>query len=269
MGIHLRSFLYFWLGDMQKSIQDLDEEYKLWHLLEFHRHLIVVDIHRAFYFFGTGDFEKSRKIRIQSSVDFEDKFQSQVSALSRIELLIFLGFVDLKEEKIESAEIKSIEVKALLSKLDPSIKTLWSDFHDLLNGEIFLEKGEFEKAIETLNRITQIPLSLSSPYNTNVAHYHFPFLRDILARAYHKNGELDKAIAEYEKLTSVNPVNRMRYFIHPLYHYRLAKLYEEKGQKNEAINKYGKFIRIYKDTDKMSRRVIETKEVLNRLKDSL
>ena len=44
--------------------------------------------------------------------------------------------------------------------------------------------------------------------------YLAPFLKDTLARAYEQMGDLDKAVAEYEK-----------------YHYRLAKLYEKKGNK--------------------------------------
>jgi len=39
-------------------------------------------------------------------------------------------------------------------------------------------------------------------------------------------------------------------FIYPLWHYELAKLYEEKGEKSKAIEQYEKFLEIWKDADK-------------------
>jgi tetratricopeptide (TPR) repeat protein len=76
-----------------------------------------------------------------------------------------------------------------------------------------------------------------------------PFLKDVLARAYWKKGELDKAAAEYGKLMTISPDNRVRYLIHPLYHYRLGRVLEEKGDKEQARAEYRKFLDYWKDAD--------------------
>jgi len=70
-----------------------------------------------------------------------------------------------------------------------------------------------------------------------------------LARAYQQKGEVDKAIAEYERLITFDPQSEDRSLIHPLYHYRLAKLYEEKGWEGKAIEHYEKFLELWEDAD--------------------
>jgi tetratricopeptide (TPR) repeat protein len=79
--------------------------------------------------------------------------------------------------------------------------------------------------------------------------YNMPFVKDVLARAYWKKGSLDAAATEYRKLTTIDPSNRVRWMISPLYHYRLGRVLEEKGDKAGAAVEYRKFLEYWKDAD--------------------
>ena len=76
-----------------------------------------------------------------------------------------------------------------------------------------------------------------------------PFIQDTLARAYMKSGDIDAAIAEYEKKNVFDPEGHERLLNHPKYRYLLAKLYEEKGDAAKAVEQYEAFLELWKDAD--------------------
>ncbi|MBP1778662.1 MAG: Tetratricopeptide repeat, partial [candidate division NC10 bacterium] len=82
-----------------------------------------------------------------------------------------------------------------------------------------------------------------------VAGHNMPFLKDVLARAYWQKGDLESAAAEYRKLTTITPDSQLRYLIHPLYHYRLGRVLEEKGDRGPARTEYRTFLEHWKDAD--------------------
>jgi tetratricopeptide (TPR) repeat protein len=129
--------------------------------------------------------------------------------------------------------------------------------------EIMLTDGDFDKAIaegEKPDSLEIISVGIKELIVCNM-----PFLQDVLARAYYLNGDLDKAIAEYEKLITFNPKSKDRRLIHPKYHYLLAKLYEEKGRKEKVIGELEKFLELWKDADKDLPELIDAKRRLAKL----
>ena len=48
---------------------------------------------------------------------------------------------------------------------------------------------------------------------------------------------------------TVSPETANRSLINPLYHFRVAGIYEKKGDKAKAIEHYRKFLEIWKDAD--------------------
>ena len=48
---------------------------------------------------------------------------------------------------------------------------------------------------------------------------------------------------------SISSAIVLKNLIHPLYHYRLGRVLEEKGDKDQARIEYGKFLEYWKDAD--------------------
>jgi serine/threonine protein kinase/Tfp pilus assembly protein PilF len=119
---------------------------------------------------------------------------------------------------------------------------------DRLEAEISLEAGSVPEALNYCKKFT--PPEFPQLYIPDaVSLYNLNYPRDLLARAYEKGGDLEKAIAEYERVTVLDPKGLDRRLINPLDHYRLAKLYEQKGEKGKAATSYRRFLDIWKDAD--------------------
>jgi tetratricopeptide (TPR) repeat protein len=154
-------------------------------------------------------------------------------------------------------------MKSLLSELNP-VDRQWPSFlYDLFQGEILLAEGSVSRAIAILEKASPQgkPATIHDYFSDNI-----PFLKDVLARAYKENGEIDKAIAEYERLITFDPRREERTLIHPLYYFRLAKLYEEKGEKAKAAAKYARFLELWKDADPGRPEVEDARKRLGSLK---
>jgi len=66
---------------------------------------------------------------------------------------------------------------------------------------------------------------------------------------YVQKQDWDRAITEYRVLTVIGPEHTNRRFIHPIYHYRLAQVYEKKGMNAEAVAEYERFVRLWEKAD--------------------
>jgi tetratricopeptide (TPR) repeat protein len=193
-----------------------------------------------------GRFDEARKA-FQRWSDYRAKSNPSFQAHIDFYRASDLGWTDLKEGRVDSAEARLKEMENLLPKINPDNREDATLDYQFLNAETLLAANRPEKAIKAGERVG----SESFPsMNTNaVAWYNRLFLKDVLARAFWKIGNLDKAVAEYVRLTTIDPNNQVRYLIHPLYHYRLGRVYEEKGEKAKAAAEYRKFLEFWKDAD--------------------
>ena len=85
-------------------------------------------------------------------------------------------------------------------------------------------------------------------------------------RASYANGDVDAAIAEYRKLVKFDPMQKGRYPIDPKNHYRLAKLYQEKGWPGLAMQEFEIFLDRWQDADEGLPELADAREQLAKLK---
>lgn len=244
-GYFWRSFYEYWHGNLDQALYELQRSADIADAVGSQTSRAMVHWLSGCVYQDRGEFELSRdnfkewfniylKTNPANTADFKALYAN------------YLGFVDLKEGSIDSAESRLSEMESLLSDIHPFFKN-WVQFgYDVLKGEILLADGSVEEAIIHLENA--LPVG-KPPLMQYMAPYNFPFIKDALARCYQKKGEMDKAIAEYERLVTFNPDAECRCLIHPIYHYRLARLYEEKGRKEKAIERYEKFLYFWKDAD--------------------
>jgi tetratricopeptide (TPR) repeat protein len=99
-----------------------------------------------------------------------------------------------------------------------------------------------------------------------LAGQNIPFAMDAIARALAARGRLDEALEEYRLLMTVGPETNLRSLINPVYHLRVAEIYEKKGVKAKAIEHYRRFLELWKDADPGSPEVEEAGKRLAGLK---
>lgn len=264
-GYLLRAFIQLWLGRFDRCLTDLDiaqdladkGNYFFW---PYH----YIELMKRHIFLDKGEFEKSFQA-LQNWFEILRKSMPNFPQLGRGMYLVYGVTIDLKQNRMDSVESKLEELK--------SVRPEWSQIRILylqnyLRAEAALVNKSPEDAIlifDELSASETIPASLWNILDT-IPFELMPFLQDGLARVYQQMGEMDKAIAEYERLIYLIPGNEDLFMIHPLYHYRLGKLYEQKGWEGKAIDQYEKFLELWKDADPVFTEVADARKRLAGLK---
>ncbi|NOR54115.1 MAG: tetratricopeptide repeat protein, partial [Candidatus Aminicenantes bacterium] len=247
IGHWWKGFYHYWLGNTEKALVSIDIAEKMATELENLTLKRAAIWMKGMAHLERGETEASREC-IQSWFDLLNKSPSQLAQRHTVYYKFFLGLIDLKEGRIDDAKSKLEQIELLLPEITQSYKARLTAYYNYLKGELLLGEGKVEEIID-LYEAEVIPRGFTTVTYTALAFHNVPFQNDVLARAFAKKGDVDKAIDEYERLVTFDTTRKERRLVHPKYYYRLAKLYQEKGWAGKAIEHYEKFLALWKNAD--------------------
>lgn len=258
-GYWWKGFYYYLLGNFESSQSDLNRAADVMKEVGYERERSQIYLTRAWIYVEQGQFDLCRKY-FKQWIDIRGK-----TPYRKINYNLCLGLVDLKQGHIQSAKSRLAEMQDLLQEIEPNE---WSQFYyDLLHVEVLLAEDMVDRTIMVYKHELNTP-GYDGKNIWPAIRYNLYHEKDLVARTYLKKDDLDMAMAEYERLTTLNSNSRDRRLIRPTYHYKLATLYEEKGLKAKAIAEYEKFLDIWKNADPDQPELIDAKKRLAKLKST-
>ena len=253
-------FYLFWLGEIDQSLTRLQQ---VSDTLDPAEKYIETTLNwmRGWIYYDNGNLNLSQNL-FKKFFDFLKEYQPGYLSDWKGAYDFFLGLIALKQNRIDVAWSSLSEMESLLPEM--YYKKRGSFFIDFLKAEILLAEGRPQEAITVCEQtnLQEIP----SMHTDNIGPYNVPFMRDSLARAYIQIGDLDKAIVEYEKLLTFDLESKERRLVHPKFHYRLARVYEQNNQPEKAIEQFERFLELWKDADPGIAEVENAREKLAELK---
>ena len=260
-GYAWKGLYHYWLGQWNQALSELNRAVSLANAAGDERWKLLADWIKGWMYYEKGKLGISKQYCVPW-FDFAVDYYSEYVPRNTADRKIYLGLANIKEGRLDVARQCLDEVKSLLTAADAEAKDRMAFCYDLLEAEILFAENSVVKAIEIHEKASPLgePVVLK-PFD--MLFYNIPLSKDVWARAYGQNGDLDSAIGEYEKLVSFGPDQKERCLVHPLYHYRLGILYEEKGLSREAQAEYGKFLKMWENAD---RDLPELEDVNRRMK---
>jgi serine/threonine protein kinase/tetratricopeptide (TPR) repeat protein len=247
-GLMWRAYYHHMMGQRDLAMKEAGQTMEIWKSINPYG-VSVIKMLEAWFCYDRGEYEKGRRL-MQEYYDFNKSYDPSVFRVNTALLEHYLALLDVRQGRIESAKQRLENAAPLLAQMQ-SERRGWNiralQLARIARAEIGLAEGKTEDVIAFMEK--EFVLTSPGMDPPQLMTHNMPFEQDVLARAYQKAGNLDKAIEVYRKLVTFDPASQDRRMHIPVYHYRLARLYEEKGQKDKAAEQYRIFLDLWQDAD--------------------
>lgn len=264
-GYVWKGIYYYWSGRVQQALSELNRAVESARMAGDNRWIAAAGYVMGWIHFETGNTELSRhyfnawfRLALTRYVDNQPKHKA--------ERFFVNGLIDVKQNQLSSARVKLDSMYVTLIEVKAGDQNRAQFYASLLKAHILLESGSVDEAV----RVTASMQPLNAPVYMKpfwMLFYNLPFKKDVFARAAEKAGDINGAIKLYEGLTQTGPNKKLWTLICPLYHYRLAKLYEQAGRGEEATEQYRRFLEVWKDADPGRPELDEVRRLLGSVSD--
>ena len=255
-----KGYYYYLQGKLEQSLEEVDQAEQLAREADNWR---MVDVAFRSKIWSCYDWEKIDRFYEYTQARHDYRTENEYGTPEENSLIntFYLGMLDVKKGQIEAARAKLNEIKFLLSEMDEDKRKANVVTDHVLSRSIFLAEGQADEAIAAHEKVHPRILSFMDFYS--FIYTNLPYRIDFPAQVFQAKGELDEAIAEYETLTTTDPAAvAFRPLVHPFGHLRLAKLYEQKGLTDKAIEQYELALSYWKDADAGLAPVVDARQSL-------
>jgi eukaryotic-like serine/threonine-protein kinase len=264
LGYWWKAIYGYVAGKREQAAVDAERAGRTWRSIGDEAGAALADLVQAHFACSRGEYDSA--LRLFSEYQKATRYAGPLGDKIRsFENDLWLGLIEWKQGRLEAAEQRLGQISALLSELPEDMGETAVQLQKnsvILQAEIRISEGKPAEAVSLLEKKLRlhIPIIYAGSYPKVFTLYNFPLEQDVLARAYQKSGNLDRAIEEYNKLITFDPASQDRRIHNPVYHYRLAKLYEQKKLRDEAKREYARFLDLWKNADPGLSELVDAKK---------
>ncbi len=252
----LQGFLNFWLGEYDRAINNMQMAESIFANMDNDYKVAITNFYLHMIYDAMGE-----DILSQQSLDKMENYFDTAADFNNTLYLMFKMLLNKDDLDVKGVIQEAEKTPELISNLLQSKK--WTKFYyDYVFSSKMVEIGSYKTAIKFLENMDKLKIRPPSQVETYII-YNLT-RKNVLALAYYKNGEIDKAIAEYEKILNVNPDRNDLRLIHPSYHYELGIAYQSRGDDQKALEQYRKFLDLW---NIFNQNLPEIRDVKQRIKE--